>query len=126
TAFLRGFEPHFKRMVDVEKWWSLAVTQLKTHESSILWSSEEGRKKLEEILYTPMQVRVTKAELPHVTPVLLQTVLADWELRKQIPVLRMKISQLQALRMRLGPELAGLADGYRIPLEKYLQARAVA
>jgi hypothetical protein len=126
TAFMRGFEPYFKRMIDVEKWWALAVMQLKTHDSSILWSSTEGPQKLEEILYTPMQVRLTKAELPHVTPVMLQTVIEDWEPRKQIPLLRAKISQLQALRMRLAPELAGLADSYRLTLEKYLQSRGAA
>jgi hypothetical protein len=43
TAFLRGFEPHFHRMLDVEKWWSLSLAQWKTHDNSVVWSSTQAR-----------------------------------------------------------------------------------
>lgn len=123
TAFLRGFEPHFKRMLDVEKWWSLTVAQMKSRDSSLQWSAVEAHGKLEEILYTPMEVRLAADELPHVTPVALQTVLNDWDYEQQQPLLQAKLQQLQLTRLRLPPELLALADGYRLALGKYLQAR---
>ena len=124
TAFLRGFESHFQRMLDVEKWWSLNVAQLKTRESSVLWSAGEARQRLEEILYTPLQVRLADEELPHITPVALQTMLNDWDFPQQAPLLQGKLSQLRAARVRLSPEMAALTDGYATVLEKYLQARS--
>ena len=124
TAFLRGFESHFQRMLDVEKWWSLQLAQLQTRENSVLWSTGEARQRLEEILYTPLQVQLADEELPHVTPVALQTVLNDWNFSQQSPLLQNKLNQLRAARVRLTPELAALTDGYATVLEKYLQARS--
>jgi hypothetical protein len=124
TAFLRGFEPHFRRMLDVEKWWSVTLMQMKSHESSAIWSSTEAQQKLEEILYTPMEVRLKQGEEAHVTPVGLQTVLNDWDFRQQTTLLKTKIVQLQMARMQCTPELAGLVEGYRAALEKYLVSRS--
>ena len=123
TAFLRGFESHFQRMLEVEKWWSLQIAQLQTRESSVLWSAGEARQRLEEILYTPLQVRLAHEELPHVTPVALQTVLNDWNFSQQSPLLQNKLNQLRAARVRLTPEMATLTDGYATVLEKYLHDR---
>jgi hypothetical protein len=124
TAFLRGFEPHFRRMLDVEKWWSVTLMQMKSHDSSAIWSSTEAQQKLEEILYTPMEVRLKQGEEAHVTPVGLQTVLNDWDFQQQTALLKTKIVQLQMARLRSTPELAGLVEGYRAALEKYLVARS--
>jgi hypothetical protein len=123
TAFLRAFEPHFRRMLDVEKWWALTTTQLKTRDTSLLWSFAEAQQKLEEILYTPMQVRLTRTEMPHVAPVSLQTVINDWEFSQQVNLLQAKLTQLHLARVRLPGELAPLADSYRAALEKYLRTR---
>ena len=124
TAFLRGFQPHFRRMLDVEKWWSLSLMQLKSHDSSALWSSAQARQKLEEILYTPMEVRLNHEEEAHVTPVALQTVLNDWDFREQATLLQTKIKQLQMARRHCPPDIVTLVDGYRSALEKYLVARS--
>jgi hypothetical protein len=123
TAFLRGFEPHFRRMLDVEKWWSLAITQLKTHDSSLTWSTAEAQQKLEEILYTPMQVKLRRDEQPHLSPVALQTVINEWTFEQQVALLRAKIVQLQAVRLRLPAHYVAIADAYRAALEKYLRER---
>jgi len=124
TAFLRGFEPHFHRMLDAEKWWALTVTQLKTHESSLIWSATEAQQKLEEILHTPMQVRVGRDQMPQQAAVTLQMVISDWDFKQQLPVLQTKLAQLQAARMRLPAALAALSDSYRAAIESYLRARA--
>lgn len=124
TAFLRGFEPHFHRMLDAEKWWALTLTQLKTHESSVVWSGAEAQRKLEEILYTQMQVRVARDQIPQAAAVTLQTVINDWDFQQQLPVLQGKLVQLQAARLRLSGEFAVLGDSYRAVIENYLRARA--
>jgi len=123
TAFLRGFEPHFHRMLEVEKWWSLSLARLKIHETSVLWATAEAQQRLEEILYTPMQVQLTKQEMPQVTPVGLQSVILDWDFQQQSGLLQGKMVQLQAARLRFPPELASLADSYRAVIEKYLKTR---
>ena len=123
TAFLRGFDPHFHRMVDVEKWWALSVTQLKTRESSVLWSAAQARQKFEEILYTPMQVSLAGEE-SHMTPVALQTVINDWDFQRQSPLLQTKLAQLQVARVHLAPDLGTLVDGYHAIIGKYLATRS--
>ena len=123
TAFLRAFDSHFRRMLEVEKWWALTTTQLKTRETSLHWSITEAQQKLEEILYTPMEVRLTRTEIPHVAPVSLQTVINDWEFTQQMSPLQTKLTQLQLARMRLPGELGPLADTYRTVLERYLRVR---
>ncbi len=123
TSFLRGFEAHFQTMLDAEKWWSLVVAHTKAGETSARWNPAESHARFEDILYTPMQVQLTPADLPHITPVELQTVLGDWALADQEPLLRGKIAQLQLLRLRVPPEFVPVADGYRTALEKYLAAR---
>jgi hypothetical protein len=123
TAFLRAFEPQFGRMLDVEKWWALTTTQIKTHDTSLHWSLSEGQRRLEEILYTPMQVRLDPAEMPHVMPVSLQTVINEWDFERQAALLQTKLAQLQFARIRLPGELGTLAESYRATIEKYLRAR---
>lgn len=124
TAFLRGFQPHFKRMLDVEKWWSLTLSQWKTHDSSVIWSGVEARQKLEEILYTPMEVRLPNETAPHVMPVALQTVIGEWEFERQATLLETKLAQLRHARTRCTPEFVALIDKYQIVLGNYLEIRA--
>lgn len=124
TAFLRGFESHFGRMLDVEKWWSLVVAQTRTRESAVQWSAVESQSRLEDILYTPMQVQLTKGELPHVTPVALQTLISDWAFGEQEAILQNKLGQLRAYRVRCAAEFGGIAEEYRAAIETYLSTRA--
>lgn len=126
TAFLRAFNPHFRRMLDVEKWWAVAVMQLKTHDTALTWSGVEAQRKLEEALFTPLHLQSAQAETPRLTPVALQTVINDWDFQEQVSLLRGKLVQLQLTRLRLPPELGALANSYRAVLEKYLRVRAKA
>lgn len=126
TAFMRGFEAHFTRMLDVEKWWSLTLMRIKTRDNTLTWSPVEARRQFEEILYTAMQVRVIGDEAAHTTPVALQTVIQDWEFERQTPLLQQKVNQLQAARLRLPAEYAQLSEAYRLAVEKYLQTRGSA
>jgi hypothetical protein len=126
TAFMRGFEAHFTRMLDVEKWWSLTLMRVKTRDNIVTWSPGEARVQLEEILYTAMQVRIKGDESPHTTPVALQTVIHDWGFEQQTPMLQRKLIQLQAARLRLPSDYGQLSEAYRLVVEKYLQTRGSA
>ncbi len=123
TAFLRGFEPHFKQMLDVEKWWSLVVVQAKTREKSVHWAAAESYNRLEDVLYTPMQIQLSPIDVPHVSPVALQTVVSEWALGEQEPLLQNKIGQLRHLRLRVPAEFQVLVDGYRGAIESHLAGR---
>lgn len=123
TAFLRAFEPQFRRMLDVEKWWALTATRIRTHDTSLQWSFSEGQRRLEEILYTPMEVRIEPTEMPHIMPVSLQTVINEWDFDRQMALLQTKVAQLQFARIRLPRELQALADSYRATIQKYLRER---
>ncbi len=124
TAFLRGFEPHFRGMLDVEKWWSLSIARIKTHDNSLVWSQAEAWKKMEEILHTPMQVSLRAEGARHVVPVMLQTIVKEWGFDAQVSMLQAKIVQLQAARLRFPVSVAPVADSYRVTIDKYLQARS--
>ncbi|HMJ90607.1 MAG TPA: hypothetical protein VK530_12380 [Candidatus Acidoferrum sp.] len=124
TAFLRAFDAHFARMLDVEKWWSLTIVQAKSRETSVRWSASESQARLEDVLYTSMRVQLRKDEMPHITPVGLQTLVNEWDFREQEPILRSKVLQLFALRVRVPGEFASLADGYRAAIEEYLTQRS--
>ena len=123
TAFLRGFEPHFQRMLDVEKWWSITLSQLGAHDISIFWSSPEARRKLEEIIYTPMEVRLPNDPQPHITPVSLQTVLNEWSFEQQSGLLQTKLDQLRVAQQHSTSNLGVLLHGYQATLAKYLETR---
>jgi hypothetical protein len=122
-AFLRGFEPHFRRMLDVEKWWSITLSQWQRHDLSVFWSGPEARRQLEEILYTPMQVRLPGDAQAHVTPTSLQTVLNDWSFPQQEPLLQRKLEQLRAAQLHCTSNLTALVAGYHDALAKYLETR---
>jgi hypothetical protein len=123
TAFLRGFEPYFKRMLDVEKWWSITLSQWNTHDVSVFWSSPEARRKLEEILYTPVEVRLPNDPQPQVTLVAMQTVLNDWSFEQQSPLLQTKVDQLRVAQRHCTSNLTALVNGYHATLAKYLEVR---
>ena len=123
TAFFRGFQPHFQRMLDVEKWWSLVQVNISGRDTTQVWPLAESLQRLDEVLYTPVQVRLEKDEIPHESQVSVQTLLIEWDLPRQAAPLWQKVARLAELRTRLDPQVAKLASDYRAILEKYLRAR---
>ena len=121
TSFLRSFGAHFQRLIDVDKWWTLHVVHLTGLGFTSAWGREESCKQLDDILTTPVQVRLNPTELPITTQVTLQNIVREWDFQQQQPVLLQKLNLLQALRWRASRETAGLVDGYRQVLEFYLQ-----
>ncbi len=123
TAFLRAFNPYFPQLLDADKWWTLAAMQVTARDPEAVSQHETSWRQLDETLATVVQVRLQPQELPMPTRVKLQSVISEWEFTRQTPMLVLKVFQLQALRLRLSPEAAGLLDEYRQTLESYLQKR---
>ena len=123
TAFLEAFHPHFLRLIDADKWWSLRVIHLAGRDRISAWPHDTTWSQLEDILATPLEVRLDPKALPLTTQVKLQTLLAEWEFSRQLPVARTKINHLHALSLRAAPGLAGLVKDYQATLEGYLQKR---
>jgi hypothetical protein len=119
TAFLEAFKPHFQRLIDVDKWWSLHVAHLTARDPMSVWPLRETLGQLRDILLTPVQTRSGPDQLPAASYIELAKVISEWEPARQDPVLQQKILQLQALRLRAAPEALPALDGYLIALQQY-------
>lgn len=124
TAFLRAYQEHFARLVDADKWYTLAATHLAGRDSLSVWPLDTTFAQLDEILSTAVQVRAAASDLPIVTQVKLQRLLSEWEPSQQSPVLEQKLTQLEALRRRAAAELVDLIMGYEQALDTYVHRRA--
>ncbi len=123
TAFLRAFHDHFPRLVDLDKWWSLNAVHVLGRQTRYTWGSETVLNELNQIVSAPVEVRLQASELPMGTIARLQNILTEWEYEQQDAVLPRALARLRALRTRTPAELAGLVDGYREVLERYLEKR---
>lgn len=121
-AFLRGFEPHFSRPLDAEKWWTLEAMEFAGRDLTQTWPYEESWTKLADALMEPVDIFVSTNQLPNRSSVPLQTVIREWDTARQKEVLRRKATALGALRLRLAPELMSLSADYASALEAYLQS----
>lgn len=126
TAFLHAFRPHFERMLEVEKWWSVHAIAFTSRDPTQAWSADVCLQTLDGILLAPAQVRLTTNTLPMRTTVTLQQVVADWPFELQRPVLGQTLNQLAVLRMNCPTNVVPLIDAYNVTLRNYLHRRAEA
>jgi len=120
-AFLKAFSPRFERPLDVEKWWALSRAQILGREPATAWSLEESWRKLDQALRAAVLVRAATNDSPLRADVPLQTVLREWEPQRQILAFDHVLRQLELLRPRLAPELAGLVEDYSQAIKAYTQ-----
>ena len=124
TAFLRAFSPHFQSLLDVDKWWSLHAVHFSGQGPLSAWVREESWKQLEDILSTPVRIRLSPQALPFNSQVNLQTILAEWDFQPQRALVLEKLNLLQALRLRASQDSADLVESYRQALDAYVQNRS--
>jgi hypothetical protein len=123
-AFLRAFNSYFPRPLDVEKWWALQVVHFTGRDLTQSWPPEESWKRLDDIVRSQIQVRVSTNELPLRTTVSLQTIIQEWEPERQIAALEDKMRELELLQSRSAPILVPLIREYNRVLSAYLQNRS--
>ena len=120
-AFLSAFHSRFERPLDVEKWWSLSVTDAKGRDSAQAWTPDESWQKLSQAIRSPMQVRTRTNEPPLQVEVTLQKVIREWDPVRQIQALNNTLRELELLRLRIAQEYVGLVQDYSQAVETYLQ-----
>jgi hypothetical protein len=123
TAFLRAFNPHFQRLIDIDKWWSLHIVHLTGQGRMSVWVRSETCQQLDDILITPVQIRSSPQEIPLNLQVKLQNIFAEWDFPRQRPVLLEKLNRLSLLVRRASQESVGLVEDYRQALESYVERR---
>jgi hypothetical protein len=123
TAFLRAFDLHFSRILDVDKWWELQTVAFQEKGVATTWSPADSLRRLDEILHVPVQFwQGTNTDGPRAV-LSLQSFLAQADERRQVDWLPLKIRQLQVLPLHLSPTLVPLTKEYEQVLTAYLNRR---
>ncbi|HAM70842.1 MAG TPA: hypothetical protein DCM86_04280 [Verrucomicrobiales bacterium] len=123
TGFLDAFQPEFKRMADVEKWWAVSVAHFIGMEKPNELTLPESLAQLREILVVPVQVRNAATGVTNRSLVDLQKAISEWDPDQLDPILQKRINQLQALQWRVGTRVTGLVAQYQNTLSGYLAER---
>lgn len=126
TTFLQTFHAHFQTLLDVEKWWAVAVANFTGRSDWQEWRPEIALQKLAAALRVTAQVPAGKTTASAAGEFPPQRVIRELDFARQKILLRALISQVQATRLRMPGELAGLTDDYVTTLDGYLQNRAQA
>ncbi len=119
-ALLGAFHSRFQRPLDVEKWWSLSVTDAHGRDPAQAWMPEESWQKLSQAIRSTMQVRTRTNEPPRQVEMTLQRVIREWDPARQTQALNDTLRELGLLRLRLAPEYVGLLQDYGQAIEAYL------
>lgn len=123
TSFLRAFHPRFLTLLDVERWWAVAIADFQSRDPSLQWSRERVARQLDIVIHEATEVRtgtngpVTRKELP------LSQLVANWEFSDQREVLARKANQLQLLHVHAPPNLRPLIADYFRTLDAYVRDR---
>lgn len=123
TAFQSAYQAEFARPLDVEKWWSLQAINFAAQEPGPTWTPDASRRKLNEILQVPVEIRANSNSLPSHAELTLQQALLKVSFDQQDAVLSARLRELGLVRLRLAAPLADLAESYREVLADYLGQR---
>lgn len=122
-AFLRAFEPQFPSLLEVEKWWSAAWLNFTVRDRHLRLSFDAALRQLEEILTTPIAVRMGTNAVPGRKELPLRELIANTEYLRHQPAVAQATLQLQLLQVSAPAELARLIGDYRQSLLNYLKRR---
>ena len=119
-AFLKAFQNHFQRPLDVEKWWALRAAEFTGRDLEHTWPPEESLGKLAQALKVSIRTQAGTNELPADAFVNLQTVMREWDRVREGQALKRKLNQLDMVRLRASPQVVGLVDSYRQVIAHYV------
>jgi hypothetical protein len=120
TAFQSAFRDDFPRPLDLEKWWALQLADFAAHDRGPGWTPAVSRAKLDELLLVPVDMRADSNSLPSRAEISLQAVILNLDAAQRQAILQAKLRDLGLAELRLAPQYAALADGYRRALAAYL------
>jgi hypothetical protein len=123
VAFLKTFRPHFPRMLDVEKWWSVVLVHFTGLDSLNSWPVEIALLRLQEALHPPVLVAKQPKELPERDHLSIQNIIQQFDYLRQRILLQGLSQQLGLLRTRMPLPVVPVLDDYRRTIAEYLQRR---
>lgn len=122
-AFLRSFAAPFPTPLDAEKWWSVVWMNFTARERHMRLSLAHSLGQLEEILVTPIAVRLGTNAVPGRKELPLRELIANTELAQHQQAVTQATYQLQMLQHAAPVELSRLLGDYRQALLQYLKRR---
>ncbi len=133
-AFFPSFHPHFKNMLDLEKWWAVTLVDFLTNPYSAPINPEkmkinahpldESRTALQQILSPlPAFVGRKRNEIAKRAGFTLQQAIAQWDYPDQKTTLQRIINRLHLLSIYAHPQLTPLIQTYQTTLSSYLTER---
>jgi hypothetical protein len=125
-AFLKAFAPHFKRPLDIEKWWALEGLNFAGRDLTQTWPLAESWEKLEAVLTENVDVFTSTNSLPERSQLSLAQMIQTWTAEQQTEALGRKCAALRELQFRIAPELHPLTADYWSVLNDYLKVRSSA
>jgi hypothetical protein len=120
-AFLAGFEPHFKRPLDIEKWWVLEGLNFAQRDLTQTWPYAQSWEKLDAALIETVDRFVSTNQLPERSQLSLTEAVRTLNAARRQEVLERKSTELKALHLRIAPELAPLTANYIAAIDTYLR-----
>ncbi len=119
-AFLRAFQSHFSRPLDVEKWWALSVASLNGRDAAKMLTTDDSWRKLNDAVLTPQEVREgTNSPVREVWT--LQGIIREWPLDRQAQILTTRLLELESLRAHASQDVVMLVQDYCQVLTAYLR-----
>ncbi|MEN9575897.1 MAG: hypothetical protein RL514_3752 [Verrucomicrobiota bacterium] len=122
-ALQRGFAAHFSTVLDAEKWWAVVWMNFTARDRHMRFSQAKGLRQLEEILASPIAVRLGTNAVPSRKELPLREVIALTEFAQHQPAVAQANLQLQLLQVTAPVELARLISDYRQALLTYQKRR---
>ncbi len=121
TGLVEAFQPGFRSLLDVEKWWALTVANFTGRTPVQAWPDAFALRKLDEAL---QPVGILPGVGNRARRLSVEAVIADWEYARQVPVLREVLRQLSFIRVNAPARVSPLAHRYADLIEHYLDARS--
>lgn len=121
TGFVEAFQPGFRSLLDIEKWWAITLANFTGHNPATAWPASLALRKLDEAL---QPVGVFAGNGSRATRLDLDDVARTWDFQNQAPLFRQLLRQLHSIRLGAPPEVAPLVAHYIDAVEEYLDARS--
>ena len=124
TAFLRASSGRFETLLDVEKWWAVAVVSVLSRDPLQQWPRERVITELRWIMSETADVSAATNGPVVRRAVPLAEIVRSWEFAAQKDVLHRKASQIQHLAVHAPPDLVPLLADCFQTLDRYLTSRS--
>ena len=122
-AFFPSFQEHFSSMLEVEKWWSVALTDLTQLAPISSWTVAASLSYLDRILMPAALVGQQRDEIAQRQNFTLQKLIAQWNYNDQRPTLERIQNRLRVLSIYAAPSLRPVIQGYQEAVSTYLSKR---